>query len=586
MNFNRNLSTGVLTLAALVGAGCLSSALSGSPEPTASVQSDLVGGDAGDPVGSGALYIQSESSICTGVMIGPHQILTAAHCVAVRTAPPPMSTQHETFTGVLNDGFLSGKQITLTNSPATDIYASWTTATVYLTSIHPSFVAACQTPCEFFQNIVPSPSDLAIVTVVDPLPACFGLPAELDSALDGDAVVEVGYGCENGIGKGAPDPHRFKMAPTTVRGIDDPFFAAHTTTFTDADEFLGSYFVTDGIKQGGGASLCSGDSGGPVFKGDFSNGGHVVGINSASFRNNDDSGISTMDMFARVDSPATQAWVATVLGNAPKTALPPPYRGEPADDSGDPVASLFPLSTVGLTAFGSDGCTGVILGSQSILTAAHCHVDSDTTIELYSTKGDGNAEPTDTIPGSAVVGFDKPPGVECSREATGWFPDTCYSQLGSHIYADLQVLKLNTDIPDDYKPVILGPSGSYGARHDNVSWMVATGGGGTMQWSPTSSIMNDDDTGVFTAFAPFGLWGDSGGPLFQYATDEDIDADQPNLVLIGLASAIGPQHGPCLALQPHLESFTSVVQPDVYKWLVDSEGALTAPPDATFGTAE
>ncbi len=586
MILKNNWAIGVLALGTLASA-CRSTAVTDSPQPTATVGSDLVGGTPSNPSNSSAVFIYaangsdpSEWFDCGGVMIGPNVLLTAGHCVATTEW---YLNQQDGLVGTVDNLLLDGAKLRVGNGSTVPDKSTLPSMTVQHAALHPDLVASCAVRCDTtgpLSTLQGSPTDLGLVALTTPFPTCFGPPADLSVVVDGEDVVQVGWGCQTATAAGTAFLPVFTTAVASVLSSDDPGIAS-----LNLPSLTQKYFLTAAQGNGGPASVCQGDSGGPVFKGDFSNGGHVVGINSSilNLKNTP----AAYNSFARVNSATTTKWIASFMAQYAIAAPPAPPRGEPVNEISNLVSIQFPSSTVGLLSSDGYGCTGVVLTSTSILTAAHCHVDRNTTIELYLSDENGGSTPVDSLPGSAIGTSDFPSAIDCNREVTGSFPQDCYSPLGAgSVYADLQVVNLNTSIPDAYSPVVLAPSGSYADRSNDVSWMVATGGGGSMQWAPISNQSSSDTTGLVSGSAPFGSWGDSGGPLFQYATATDATAKQPNVVLIGIASAIGPLQGDCTSSQSHGETFTSVVQPDVYEWLVESEHAQEAPANATFGAAQ
>jgi hypothetical protein len=263
-------------------------------------------------------------------------------------------------------------------------------------------------------------------------------------------------------------------------------------------------------------------------------------------------------------------------------------RGDPINEGFNPVSSLFPLSTVTLETPGSPGCTGVILSDTKILTAAHCKPGPTTTVRLYgTTAGSGALIAGPPLPPSTSVAVEVQPGVVCDPTVTGSVPDTCYTGSGSaRHYADLAVVTLDALIPAPYVPVALGPRGSFTANYGKkTSWQVATGGGGAMRWAPTYyALSNNDNVGYFTMTSPFGLPGDTGGPVYQYATNTTpVASGVYNLILLGLTSTIGPDQGGSATSNTHVTTYTSVVYPDNYDWII-GQGGAAASDVATFGS--
>jgi hypothetical protein len=104
-----------------------------------------------------------------------------------------------------------------------------------------------------------------------------------------------------------PVPH-FKVA---TAGVLDSANAPPFYNLPKDPAFAENYFATAGRQGGASASLCPGDSGGPVFKGPFAYGGMVVGIN-AYYTFSDSSGVSVANVFARIATPAVIPWMKDV----------------------------------------------------------------------------------------------------------------------------------------------------------------------------------------------------------------------------------------------------------------------------------
>ncbi len=563
-----------------VAAGCAFSA-SGTSERAESKTTDLIGGTPTQSAGTSALYLANGFGGCTATMIGSNQILTAAHCVVDQV--------NGVITTSINASYKKGISLAVTNSSSiVDPNENWFTATVVNTDLNPDFVTACAAGCpQNFSLLRPYPADLAIITLAATFPGNFGLASMIDDPHVGDAVSEVGYGCEVKLGGPPPSPARFKTAPATIVDPTGPMPASFQVA--DIAAFSQNYFVTLGQSGGGAASLCPGDSGGPLFKGSFTNGGDVVGVNAYYTFPASAPGVSDVNVFARMDSPAVSAWMSRVL-----SAYPAPTqtldRGDPINEDYNPVSSLFPQSTVTLETGGTPGCTGVILSATKILTAAHCQADSSTIVTFYPTTAGAGAFKTATQISATGFGAVQD-GVVCDPRTTGSYPDTCYSGTGSlRHYADLAVITLASTIPaGPYLHVNIGPSGSFNAAAKSgaiPSWQVATGGGGSMQWAPTYQTSSaNDNLGYFTMKSTFGSLGDLGGPLYQ-APGPDAGATLAglyNITLAGIASSMDA----CVGANPcdtHITTYTSVEYAANYDWLMQ-QGASAAPDIATFGAS-
>jgi hypothetical protein len=551
-------------------------ACSSSPKPhqesAEATASDLTGGSPGQAEGSSALFIANG---CTAVMIGANQLMTAAHCVVTQI--------NGMLTTTLADGYRPNDSIAVTNSSTVGIFTSnWFVTTVVATDIHPDYASACAGTCrQDFSLSPPYAPDVAIVTLAGIFPVSFGLAALISSSpIPGDPIEEVGYGCEQGVGGPNPNPNRFKVAAATVSNLAGPMPASFQVTNIPA--FSQTHFAALGLGGGGAASLCHGDSGGPVFKN--SSKSALVGINSYyTFANGATTGNSDVNIFTRLDAATTSAWIARVLFAYPAPAETAD-RGDPINESFNPVSNLFPLSTVAVNTPGGARCTGEILSATKILTAAHCKVDSTTTVAFYATTPGAGPLPTGTtIAASSDAAVALQPDVVCDPDVEGSFPDTCYSGSGSERhYADLAVLTLASEIPAPYVPIALGPRGGF--SEVSTPWEVATGQGWSMQWAPASYRSDSDSLGLFTMQATFGLPDDAGGPVYQYASDTGaVVPGTYNLVLAGVTSNI-PSCAEGSSCSAQLNSYTSAAYPANYDWLM-AQQAPDLQDVATFGAS-
>ena len=599
-------SSGLLVggLLVVVMAACASSVKSGSGD-VATSQEDLTGGEAGTPFNTGAIKIRYG---CTATMIGSNQILTAAHCVALMK-PPINGTSYgpteKPWTTAVDPKYAAGQSIGFTNSPTAETSSNWFTSTILGVDLSESYMSTCASGCQNnFSITSPFPLDLAFITINDTFPDSFGYSATFSGMGTGygDAVTETGYGCTAGLNGPSSNPAFFKYANATLL---DPSVAANLSapgwgiSSANLQAFTQRYFVTAGMSGGGSASLCPGDSGGPLFKGPLTQVySQVVGVNAYYFFPPvSEAGISSYNLFARMDTQDAQDLLTTTAIEYP----PPSGRGSPINNNVDPISSVFPLSTVGLETPGTPGCTGVLLTSNSVLTAEHCNVGPTTIAHLYVSDPKGGSLPTVDIPAdsSATVATQ---GVTCQTSDLT-FPQSCFlpnkSGVGSH-NADLAVLTLSQTVPIAFSPVVLGAKG-YGAQGLPAAtlptlWEVTTGGPQIIssksreEWAPVTyeqSSDTDQPQGYFFVHSIYGMLGDYGGPVFQAPSLSSDDAGTDggiftDMKLLGLVADIPP----CLSGDTcdHLNMVVTVTQPDNYDWLVGLGGSPVSAL-ATFGAS-
>jgi hypothetical protein len=205
---------------------------------------------------------------CTAAKVGPRHILLAAHCVYDGTGidkswqGPVYITSNPQFVDTLND----------------DPRLGYVEVTAERIDVHPSWVASSG----FNQADFEGATDLAVVFLADGAPLAAlpvaGLDFELVKA--GDEVIIMGYGCERGSKVPSDVDPRLTSFQTAENGeVED----ADADWLTRIERGIG---LADGPnprvmhtpgKMNGGASICPGDSGGPVYR--VAN-RQIVGVNS------------------------------------------------------------------------------------------------------------------------------------------------------------------------------------------------------------------------------------------------------------------------------------------------------------------
>lgn len=207
-------------------------------------------------------------SFCSGVVIAPRFVLTAAHCM----------------TG-WGGRYLKGNgelSLTINKLDEFDMLMEYTFLTVRAVYVHPTFPLDSDGSGDLSRF-----SDLALIELEHPVP----IPtASLDyrSLKKGDEVVVQGFGCK---GKDR-------------RGIGSLTYARKSISGFRGQDILLSRRSLD-HRHGG--ELCQGDSGGPVYEIGSNGRLNVVGINSETrhilFFNT--------DMVAKVSG--VKAWITAVL---------------------------------------------------------------------------------------------------------------------------------------------------------------------------------------------------------------------------------------------------------------------------------
>lgn len=296
-----SVAFGLAALASAVLAGCASSAEpdASAEDPLASSEQSLIGGNLAtadqfrSTVGFG--------DVCTAAKVGPRHFLTAAHCVAV-PRPGRLDPIPDPFPP--NDGvaekYLPGSPLLIhwglnVNDPEQAEF------TITKTSIHPSWweCPLCQQPS---RNAA---ADIAVVEIAEDTPAIPEARVELDRIAVGVEVVEVGWGCEvtTALPPGTRvELNRFKLDDALT--IVATEIQRHEPRISDEqrERIDASYVITAGRDQNANdASLCLGDSGGPLYLADNAD-PRVVGVNSDyTFRGDqpEPGGISWTDWHTR-----------------------------------------------------------------------------------------------------------------------------------------------------------------------------------------------------------------------------------------------------------------------------------------------
>jgi hypothetical protein len=256
-----------VVVATLLG-GC------GADEQPSTKQSSLIGGEEAKAGKFDAtVYLWLNGTGCTGARVGPREILTAAHCVR-SMADGSWNIASNDWFALTNDKVLAG--------------ASWSWARVRSVRIHPAWATACASGCANNTSLQsPYPPDVALITSELLLPNHVPQAKIYWGPLPKSKLVTVvGYGCENGVDKGGSS-RRLKFEETAAVKLSPSGLDA-------------AYIGTQGQKtRSSEASLCPGDSGGPLYKGRSNT--YIVGVNAYyRFKKGDESGISTYNTHTRL----------------------------------------------------------------------------------------------------------------------------------------------------------------------------------------------------------------------------------------------------------------------------------------------
>lgn len=239
---------------------------------------ELIGGD---PAGEN--YFRSTVALgdsCTAAKVGAHLFLTAAHCVALGRPPHGMSPP-ENFppNDGIRDDYLPGQRL-LINWGIDANSAEKAQFTIVKTSIHPSWWTCplCSEPILGTDGA----ADIAVIQISEDTPTIPEASVELSAPAMGTRVVKVGWGCEERTNVEPCTVHLNRFKAAAAQTISATEIQRYDSRITDEQAAMvdASYLITPGHDQDAqNASLCLGDSGGPLYLAD-SAAPRVVGVNS------------------------------------------------------------------------------------------------------------------------------------------------------------------------------------------------------------------------------------------------------------------------------------------------------------------
>ncbi len=257
-----------------IGPGCVPGADIGG-EGREDRESDLTGGEAASASDFPSTLVIANN--CTVAKVGARHILTAAHCV-------------DDVAGGVGAKFAPGASIRISSADAVTASSStFVEVTVERTVIHPAWLEAmAQTPqAKGLVLTETHPPDVAVIVITQATAGKLSnVPVarvDLRSVAEGEGVFIMGYGCEDGLDGADRFPtgkKRLKIHRTSTLGSEALVHdGAHIAT-TEAGAVYGGYVITPGqTADPEEASICPGDSGGPVYREDGT-GKHVVGVNA------------------------------------------------------------------------------------------------------------------------------------------------------------------------------------------------------------------------------------------------------------------------------------------------------------------
>lgn len=233
-------------------------AISACNQRAASTTKLINGEDASAPLFESVISF----GICTGILINDHMVLTAAHCVHNFSGANA---------GTTRSSFLPGKTLQVSNAMSYGGSGA-KSAIIEMTHIHPTWLAACTkekpcSPARAGSAVDPKVADIAVITLRTKIEGI--RPARLDvtEVKAGDPVFLTGYGCMTGTNTGGSNRKKFRY--TKVADGKTALAHAGSQRGNVIEQTLSANFVTPGYDRaaaGETASLCKGDSGGPVLR--------------------------------------------------------------------------------------------------------------------------------------------------------------------------------------------------------------------------------------------------------------------------------------------------------------------------------
>jgi hypothetical protein len=252
---------------------------------------------------------------CTAAKVAPDKFLLASHCV--------YDPQTHGWVGA----YLQLPTMAVTSSPtppanplaaSSDPRTGWVRVHVKGAYVDPAWIANQNFPQQYL-----TASDVAVIQIAkEDIPAVAAIPVspvDFNAVQVGTSVAIMGYGCEAGIKGASAGPARLKYSRTkTIPASQATNDQTQFNGRIDINLVDQRYFFTPGQAQiAEDASICPGDSGGPVYRLDASGKPtSIVGVNAYyDFLVQDQQGIAYSNWHTRFNG----TWLASVLSGSNKS---------------------------------------------------------------------------------------------------------------------------------------------------------------------------------------------------------------------------------------------------------------------------
>ncbi len=288
------ITTGLAVGLGLAAVACGSE---GADDTTGSSAHELTGGD---PASDTDFPATVKIGGCTAAKVGSRFFLLAAHCVDDSMGLPAASYRPGASLNIIPSRDVNNR--TLPDVPTT----------VRQTYVHPQWRATCVASGGCGVNVLnsPNPPDVAVIEVNDDTPIQSAFVDARPLGYHAPLTI-MGYGCENGLDGGGPSG-RLKFEQTLLEPLTT---LLHAYSTQDVVSIGSSFFLTPGQSlDGEEASLCFGDSGGPVYRDDPTQ-SLVVGINAYYSFDGSPGGYSYTNWHTRLDTSSREniaLWLDTV----------------------------------------------------------------------------------------------------------------------------------------------------------------------------------------------------------------------------------------------------------------------------------